>query len=456
MAQTERIQGEEKPKKRHLVRNIVIIVAIVVIIAVIALVAAFATGVLSPVNAAAKYGSEYLDEQDVTDYIMTYKKQMGYENASDEEWATFLAAYNLTPDRLRLSTIEELLMDKAIEQECEKQGITVSDDEVDAMINNLIDSTYFGDEETFKADLEASGQTEEGYRDVCYRTLLRQKLRQTVETPEPTEDEVRSYIEEYAATCQADEAAEAETTEQAEEIRQGDGSILLRHSYCFSYITDGEPGLSDYNTVEAVKQEFIGDGLSADNFMLVLGMYSNDEDAIASNGEMGWDAGTDEYSETYIRMLDATDVDSVSDTFTDGDAVCFIYVDKSYTLPYSQEKIEELDLSEMPESLYEYFSDCEAYELWYDASNDYLTELLASMNVVLYEMPADVPYNVDMSPYLVEESDETSESTGSESSEDSVGNESSASSAGESGTGNESSASESSTGESSADESGGE
>lgn len=89
--------------------------------------------------------------------------------------------------------------------------------------------------------------------------------------------------------------------------------------------------------------------------------------------------------------------------FTDGDCACFIWVDQTYAVPYGEDDLATLDLESMPDSLRQYFSDAEAYVLWNEASDAYLDELVASMDVTIYEMPADVPYNVDMPAYLVEE-----------------------------------------------------
>ncbi len=423
---------QEPQKKHHYVRNIIIIVVAVVVVAAAAFTYCYARGIITPANAAAKYGTfDYLDEQDVTDYIMLYKDQMGYGNVSDDEWAQFLASYDLTPDRLRLSTIQELLYEKAIDKKCSDLGITATDDEIDAMVE--ADKANYFSEDIWRETMEQYGQTEEGYREVCRQALLEQKLRQTVESPEPTESDIRNVIAEYASYVQESEAENAESYEEAQAIlNDSDGEHLVRHSYRYVYKVSGdEATLSEREQVDLVKQEFKESGLDVDTFMVILGTYCNDQTVIAENGDMGWDADPEDYSDVYIRMLDQTSVGNVSNTFNDGDYICFIYVDQGYEVPYSEEKIDALDLDAMPESLYEYFHDCAAYELWEDASDEYLANLLNDMDVTVYPMPSDVPYNVDMSPYLVtEESEEegaTSEDSDSSASDaDSTGETSSA------------------------------
>ncbi len=403
------------PKKRHRVRNTIIIVVIVVVVAAIAaFIWGYATGAIYPASAAAKYGTfDYLSEQDVTDDIMTYKEQMGYGDATDEEWAEFLASFNLTPERLRYSTIVNRLSNVAIEDKCKELGITVSDEEIDDVVKGFKSLYGFGDDEVWADTLEMYGQTEEGFREVQRLELLKEKLcDEEVEMPTPTEDEIRSYIESFAASRQSDEINDVGSEEEAEALRSDDASALLRHSYCYKYdIAGDEATLDESDQVQLIKEEFEESGTDVEVFETILATYCNDDEIMSISGDMGWDADTDEYSEVYMRMLDTLDEPGVSDIFNDGDAICFIWVDQVYSLPYSQEKLESLDLGTMPDSLYDYFSDCEAYILWQDDCDDYVATLAGELPVTLYPMPDDVPYNVDMTPYIVEEDEEDADAT---------------------------------------------
>lgn len=414
-ARAEAAQGERggkpggaAPKRRHLVRNIVIAVAAAVVVIAGAGVGAYAAGVIMPAKAAAKYGAfDYLDESEVTEYIMTYKEQMGYGDATDDEWASFLASYNLTPDRLRLSTIEQLLSDKAVEKRCADLGITASDEEVDATIETLKGSIGLLDDDSWAETLAMYGQTEEGLRDVYRRELLKQKLAtEEVEMPEPSDDQVRSAVADFAASRQQTEAANAATSEESQAILNGDGETLVRHSYCFRIKALGdEVSLDDSQQAELVRQEFMESGMDIDTFATLVALYSNDDETKETAGAMGWDADTSAYSEMYVRTLSSVEVGGVSSVFTDGDYACFIWVDQGYAVPYGEDALASIDLEAMSDSLRQYFSDVASYALWTEASDAYLNNLVASLDVTVYEMPADVPYNVDMSAYLVEEDD---------------------------------------------------
>ena len=397
---------ETEGSKGSLKQKIIAAVAILVVVLVAMGVWAYAKGIIYPMNAAAKYGAfDYLDESEVTEYIMTYKQQMGYGEADDDEWAEFLAMYNLTPDRLRFSTITQILSDKTVKKRCDEMGIQATDAEVDAAVQQLKSVYGIGGEETWSATLALYGQTEEGLEDAYRLQILKEKLCDAkVPTPTPTDDEVRDYISDFAAARLSDEMAEAVSAEAAAQVAKTSEGSLLSHSYCFAIKVSGdEAHLTDYNQVDLVRQEFMEMGTDEESFVTVLALYSNDEELIEGNGAMGWNVDGAGFSETYERMLATVAEGGVSSVFTDGDRVCFIWVDQTYTVPYAQDELDSLDLDAMPKSLREYFTDCTAYGLWKQKSQEYLADLVANMDVTVYPMPADVPYNVDMSPYLVEE-----------------------------------------------------
>ena len=404
---------DEKPKSNGRLKRIVaLVVAAILVIAAAAITWAFAIGALAPAGAAARYGMfKYIQEQDVTDYIETYKTQMGYGEATDDEWAQFLAAYNLTPERLRLTTLNELLTEAAIQEKCNALGITVSEEEIDASVETLKQSLAFNDDTIFQNTLEQYGQTMAGLRESYRKQLLQTKLcSQEVTTPEPSDDEVRSYITNVAQSYMSDEEQETGTPNYSIDWE-------IKESYCFAMNVSGsEPSLQDTNQVEAIRQQFMASDMTYQSFKGILELYCNDEDVKSNNGSMGWNVDTSSYSEAYIKELNNTAAGSVSNVFNDNGMVCFIWVDQSYTLPRTNEGLSNLDLSSMPSSLHQYFSDCVGYSLWKTASTEYLSNLVKAYDVMLYPMPSDVPYNTDMSKYLVASSNTTNTSNNESSS----------------------------------------
>lgn len=372
-------------KKTRRRKRVGIAVVIVIAVAIIAgAVTGFVTGRLYPNGAAAKYDLfSYVEESEVTDYIEDYKTQMGYGDASDEGWATFLAAYNLTPERLRASTIDQLVTDKIAEKKCSELNITVSDDELNQAVDYYKNLYAYGDDEAWAKTLSQFGQTEEGFRDSQRLSILKQKLAENqVAQPTPSDDEVKDTIASYI-----DNANSSGT------------SLTLKHSYCFKKKKSSSEGsLDERNEVQKIRDGLVKVGASEESFASVVDLYSDDEDELKQKaGANGWNANTAGYGEEYVKALDSTGKGGVSSVFADDDYYYFIWVSDTYTLPKKSSKASDIDLSKMPDALHQYFSGVAAYAQWQQKSQEYLANLTSSANVVYFAMPADVPYNVDMS-----------------------------------------------------------
>ena len=371
-----------KPKSRKPL--IAGICAAVVVVIAAAIFAAFAIGVLAPPNAAAKYGFfEYITEEECTEYIEIYREQMGYgDGTTDADWATFLAAYNMTPERLRASTIDQLLTDKLVEQKCADLGITVTDDELDTLVENYKNYYASGSDSIWQQTLEAYGQTEEGFRANMKLSLLKEKLTEDqVETPEPTDDEVKAVIANYIDSAVSNEQ-----------------SLTLKHSYCFKKSKSSSEGsLEEREEVEKIRQGLLDVGASEESFASIIDLYCDDEDLKETSGANGWNADTTGYSDEYIKALDTVGEGGVSSVFADDDCYFFVWVSQTYTLPKKSSKADKIDLDAMPEALHQYFADTAAYSLWQTDAQTYLANITTDIDVIYYDMPADVSYNVDMS-----------------------------------------------------------
>ena len=392
-------EPEKRPRRKLVIA--LVVVAVLVVLGCAFGIYGYATGSLAPAGAAAKYGTfDYLDESDVTEYVMTYKTQMGYGSASDDSWAAFLASYNLTPDRLRMSAVNELLSVKAIEKRAAELGITVTDAEVDATVEAFKDAYAFDDDTIFENTLAAYGQTLEGFRETERQALLKEKLLQAdLTVSDPTEDEIRDTVKTYAAYY---ESYDKENTADISQVPDGH---TIKHSYCFSIkLEGGEPSLADSEKVDSYKKAFQEGDMTVEAFVSLVSEYCDVDEVKDAGGDMGWGADLAEYSETYANILEKTEVGGLSPSFSDDGAECFIWVDRAYVVPYDEAALDSLDLTAMPEGLYNYFSDYALYINRSNLSSSYVADLVAKFDIILYPMPSDVPYNVDMSAYYVSES----------------------------------------------------
>lgn len=419
-AETGEIDGEgvetptsvaARPVKKSRKKLIAVIVAIVLVLCVGGGVfAAFATGVISPAGAAAKYGLfDYVTEEETTDYIETYKSQMGYGDADDSTWASFLAAYNMTPQRLRASTIDQLVTDKIVQQKCDELGITVEDSELDQAITYYKNLYGSGSDSIWQETLSQFGQTEEGFRESTRLSMLKQKLAENqVEEPTPTDDQVKSTVASYIDNANSNET-----------------SLLLKHSYCFKKSKSSSEGsLEEREEVQKIRDGLVEVGASQESFASIVSLYSDDDSLKETAGANGWNADTSGYSDEYVKALASVGKGGVSSVYSDDECYFFVWVSDTYKLPKKSSKATSLDLSQMPDALHQYFSDVAAYSLWQTEAQEYLTNITSDVNIIYYDMPSDVPYNVDMSLAQTSSTDSEESSDDSSSSTDTSTSES--------------------------------
>ena len=361
-------------------RKAAIVVVVIALLACIGGVVFYllVNGTLAPIGAAAKYSLlSYIEEDDVTDYIMTYKEQMGYADSSDDEWASFLADYNLTPARLRYSTVEQMIKDNLIEDWGKRLGITVDDSDLDAYIQSMRGMYAFDDDELWGKTLERYGRTEEQLRDTYRHALVKQRVfTEEVPLSKVNDDLLQQYL--FAITS-------------------GYDSSTVKHSYCFKIVGLDEDGSFDKRKkVEYARQALVETGVDKANFEALTTTLSNVDSLVDTGGANGWSCDTASYSFDYLQALETTEVGELSEIFVDGDGYAFIWVDESVDLPETQEAASSYDVSSLPESLHDYLADSVAYMLWKQDCGAWLTEQVSEANVILFPMPADVPYYVEM------------------------------------------------------------
>ncbi|MDO9534402.1 MAG: peptidylprolyl isomerase [Bacillota bacterium] len=119
--------------------------------------------------------------------------------------------------------LDRLIANRLILQEGEKLGITVSDEEIDAEIQSVINENFYGNVEIFRQAIEQYGTTEEAIRDdLSIEMVLRKIAKSQIEV---TDEVAREYFLSNQGLYNISEQVEArhillETKEQAEELIQ--------------------------------------------------------------------------------------------------------------------------------------------------------------------------------------------------------------------------------------------
>jgi foldase protein PrsA len=130
--------------------------------------------------------------------------------------------------------LEQLITRKLIDQEASREGITVSEEDLDAEIASIVDENFQGVEEDFLAILDYYEISLESFReDARLNLLVRQIAMTEIDT---SEEETRRFFNEHSYLFEQPEEVEArhilvETLTEAEEIVSqlrsgGDFSIL--------------------------------------------------------------------------------------------------------------------------------------------------------------------------------------------------------------------------------------
>lgn len=350
------------------------IITATVIVAVLLVAGAVLWGIFAPAGTvAATYGNgRYIYEKDVTSYIQTYQSQVGMLNASQDEWAEYLQENDLTPETLRERTIHQLLYDAIIRDKCEQLGLNATSDEIDAATKAFRESMSFGNDELWNQTLEMYGQTEEGFDSVYELAILKEKLiDQEVEKQQPTDDDVREYIDALSSQ----------------------GVTSTKHSFAFKMaIPSNDDDASILNQVNEIRSQFMAGDRSKESFAAFVQIFSDNDALKESQGANGWDLDQSEYSEEYVSKLDALEKGDVSDVFKDGDDYCFIFVSDVYDFP--KVEMSKIDLGAVPDSLLSYFKDGASKLLTDDAGEAYIEKLIEDSHPSYNPMPEDVPYNV--------------------------------------------------------------
>lgn len=152
-------------------------------------------GTVATVNGA-PISQEMLDAN-YTQYLQMFQ-MYGADVASDE---VKVAAQK--------AALESLTAQELLRQEAEKRGLEVSDEEVEAGLQQLADAYYSGSMDDLKAAVEQSNMTMDAYKQMLRDSLLQDELRQAlVDEPEVVDVVKAKHILINAETENAEQVAQ--------------------------------------------------------------------------------------------------------------------------------------------------------------------------------------------------------------------------------------------------------
>lgn len=313
-----------------------------------------------------------IPEDKVTTYVQEFRAA---QNATSEaDWANTLNSMGYTPESLREAVIDMYVVQELEKQAAAKEGIELSDEEVDEQVQSM--RANYDSDEAFQNALKQVGMTEESYRENIYMAMLEEKLEAAVidEDKAKTDDETMlSYVQMYGSSL--------------------DG--MKRSSHILFAADD-----------EATAQQVLDELNNGADFAEMAKQYSTDAGSAANGGDVGW-SGLNSFVDDYSEALDKLAVGETSGLVTSEYGIHIIRCTEEWTAP---EEIKSLD--DVPEALVDAVrAQVDPYALQ-AAFSDYLDELQDKADVHVNDMPAGLPYAVDMSKYI--SSSEGSDAEGDE------------------------------------------
>ena len=330
-------------------------------------------------SVAATVNGDKIYEEDVTTYVEQLRSYYGCTD--DADWATFLSYYGYQPSDIRDIAINALAQEKIIEQKCDEEGVTVSDDEIDQKISEIRDQAGYTDDQDWSDALTQAGyESEDEYRDVVKDGLLQEKLcEKDVENADPDDATVLSSCSSFAG-------------EKA-------SHILVSDEAQANEICDRINNASDKSA----------------QFSQELGATQDTGDsAIAdSDGNLGWT------SVNYMAYLYLPNTSTALGTMNVGDCAVVSESD-GYHVVYCTGKFvcddpSTLTKEQVPTDIWDYVFDQVKSSNYNTACSDYIQSLVDGADIQTNEMPSGLSYDVDMS--LAETDSASSDTTGSTSSD---------------------------------------
>ena len=315
---------------------------------------------------AATVNGTAISEEEVTNTVQTVRAQSGLEDES--AWGQFLASNNMTPASLREQIIDSLVNKELVKQGAAELGVKVDSAEIDTYVDSM--KANFDSDEAWKKALSEAGFTEESYRENIEQSLLSQN--------------VGKHFEDNANVTDEDIIESAKTYAPYYDGSKRSSHILFK----VDNVSDAAAMAAAREKAQSVLDQ-INAGL---DFAEAAKQYSDDTSA-EKGGDVGWDR-TATFVTAYQDALNGLEPGQVSGLVETEYGIHIIKCTEKFTAP---EEITSLD--QLPEGFRDTVT---SMAKSVKANNDYnawIDGLREKASIVINDMPAKAPYNVDMSKY---------------------------------------------------------
>lgn len=317
------------------------------------------SGVAATVN-----GTE-ISEQTVTDFVQNFRETQGLTD--EDTWGKWMAKSSMTPSQVRDQIIDYFVGIVLTRQAAEENGVSVSDEDVDAQVASM--KANYSDDDAWQSALKQAGTTEEGYRDSVRNAMLENALKEKVtaeSTAGASDEELLTYAQQYA--------------------RSFSGAKKSSHILFAS---------DDSDTAQKVLDQINSGQISFED---AAKEYSIDTVSAQDGGNVGWDL-LNRFVQPYTDALTNLDKGQVSDLVMSDYGIHIIKCTDVYQAPDEVTEIDQVpvELIDYIRKMVESNNETQAYKQW-------MADYKEKATIEKTDMPSGLPYDVDMSKYPASDS----------------------------------------------------
>lgn len=317
------------------------------------------SGVAATVN-----GTE-ISEQTVTDFVQNFRETQGLTD--EDTWGKWMAKSSMTPSQVRDQIIDYFVGIDLTRQAAEENGVSVSDEDVDAQVASM--KANYSDDDAWQSALKQAGTTEEGYRDSVRNAMLENALKEKVtaeSTAGASDEELLTYAQQYA--------------------RSFSGAKKSSHILFAS---------DDSDTAQKVLDQINSGQISFED---AAKEYSIDTASAQDGGNVGWDL-LNRFVQPYTDALTNLDKGQVSDLVMSDYGIHIIKCTDVYEAPDEVTEIDQVpvELIDYIRKMVESNNETQAYKQW-------MADYKEKATIEKTDMPSGLPYDVDMSKYPASDS----------------------------------------------------
>jgi foldase protein PrsA len=313
--------------------------------------------------AATVNGSYQITEDEVTDYINSYRTYASLQD--DSSWSSWLSTYSYTASDVRTIVIKYFAQNYLIGQAAADKGITVSDDTINAAIAS--DKSSFDSEQEWDDYLTQNGYTEDQYRDAVKLYYLEQYLEDTLSYTSPSDSDILSYASYYSGKKSSD-------------------------IFCKWTVVSGDSATTEANKQAAYTRatNLISQLASGANFATLATANSDDTTAAASGGNVGWDC-LNSFVTAYTTALDNLSVGQYTTTPVE-DTTNYGYHIILCTEVFSPG--DSTAVSDIPSEIYSSLYQGILSMNKSSALQSYVTTLANAADIQINDMPSGLSYSI--------------------------------------------------------------